>query len=108
MPTRKALDKILKGQGVTVQHVMEFDNIETVKRAVELDCGVAIVPEATIQQEVADEPWRRCRLKAITSGHWARFTARPKCCPRPSSSSLPCSKSQFERHGNASRQPPLL
>ena len=44
MPTRKALDKLLKGQGVTVEHVMEFDNIETVKRAVELDCGVAIVP----------------------------------------------------------------
>jgi DNA-binding transcriptional LysR family regulator len=55
IPTRKALDKVLKGQGVTVNHVMEFDNIETVKRAVELDCGVAIVPEATIRQEVADQ-----------------------------------------------------
>jgi DNA-binding transcriptional LysR family regulator len=55
MPTRKALDKTLRGQGVTVEHVMEFDNIETVKRAVELDCGVAIVPEATIRQEVADQ-----------------------------------------------------
>lgn len=53
MPTRKALDKLLKGQGVAVQHMMEFDNIETVKRAVELECGVAIVPEATVQQEVA-------------------------------------------------------
>jgi DNA-binding transcriptional LysR family regulator len=55
IPTRKALDKVLKGQGVTVEHVMEFDNIETVKRAVELDCGVAIVPETTIRQEVADQ-----------------------------------------------------
>jgi DNA-binding transcriptional LysR family regulator len=55
IPTRKALDKILKGQGVTVEHVMEFDNIETVKRAVELDCGVAIVPAATIRQEVANQ-----------------------------------------------------
>ena len=55
IPTRKALDKILKGQGVTVEHVMEFDNIETVKRAIELDCGVAIVPEATIRQEVASQ-----------------------------------------------------
>jgi DNA-binding transcriptional LysR family regulator len=54
MPTRKALDKLLRGQGATVQHAMEFDNIETVKRAVELDCGVAIVPEVTIRQEVAD------------------------------------------------------
>jgi DNA-binding transcriptional LysR family regulator len=31
---------------------MEFDNIETVKRAVELNCGVAIVPDATVKQEV--------------------------------------------------------
>ena len=55
IPTRKALDKVLKSQGVAVEHVMEFDNIETVKRAVELDCGVAIVPETTIRQEVADQ-----------------------------------------------------
>ena len=55
MPTRKALDKILRGQGVAVQHVMEFDNIETVKRALELNCGVAIVPETTIKQEVANQ-----------------------------------------------------
>jgi DNA-binding transcriptional LysR family regulator len=55
MPTRKALDKILRGQGVKVQHVMEFDNIETVKRAVELNCGVAIVPQATIKQEVTQQ-----------------------------------------------------
>jgi DNA-binding transcriptional LysR family regulator len=53
-PTRKALDKILRRQGVTVQHVMEFDNIETVKRAVELNCGVAVVPQATVRQEVAN------------------------------------------------------
>jgi DNA-binding transcriptional LysR family regulator len=31
---------------------MEFDNIETVKRAVEIDAGVAIVPSATVRQEV--------------------------------------------------------
>jgi DNA-binding transcriptional LysR family regulator len=78
IPTRKALDKLLKGQGVTVEHVMEFDNIETVKRAVELDCGVAIVPATTIRQEVT------------ISGRWRLFTARRKCCLRPLNSSLPC------------------
>jgi LysR family transcriptional regulator, transcriptional activator of the cysJI operon len=55
MPTRKALDKIFKDHGVTAQHVMEFDNIETAKRAVEIECGVAIVPEDTVRQEVADQ-----------------------------------------------------
>jgi DNA-binding transcriptional LysR family regulator len=53
IPTRRALDKILRENAVDVQHVMEFDNIETVKRAVEIDAGVAIVPQGTVVQEVA-------------------------------------------------------
>jgi len=52
IPTQKALDKIFREHGVTPQTVMEFDNVETIKRAVEIDSGVAIVPETTIQQEV--------------------------------------------------------
>lgn len=52
IPTRKALDKILREHGVSVNNVMEFDNIETVKRAVEIDAGISIVPQGTITQEV--------------------------------------------------------
>jgi DNA-binding transcriptional LysR family regulator len=55
IPTRRALDKILKDHAVQVRHVMEFDNIETVKRAVEIDAGVAIVPKGTVLQEVAKQ-----------------------------------------------------
>jgi LysR family transcriptional regulator, transcriptional activator of the cysJI operon len=55
IPTRKAVDRILKDHGVTVRNVMEFDNIETVKRAVEIDAGVSIVPQATVVQEVAKQ-----------------------------------------------------
>jgi len=55
IPTRRALDKILRENAVDVQHVMEFDNIETVKRAVEIDAGVAIVPQGTVVQEVAKQ-----------------------------------------------------
>lgn len=55
IPTRKALDRILKDHSVQVRHVMEFDNIETVKRAVEIDAGVAIVPQGTVVQEVAKQ-----------------------------------------------------
>jgi DNA-binding transcriptional LysR family regulator len=51
-PTRKALDKILREHGVEVKHVMEFDNVETVKRAVEIDAGISIVPEGTVIQEL--------------------------------------------------------
>jgi DNA-binding transcriptional LysR family regulator len=55
IPTRKVLDKIFKEHRVTVQQVMQFDNIETVKRAVEIDSGVAIVPQETISEEVATQ-----------------------------------------------------
>jgi LysR family transcriptional regulator, transcriptional activator of the cysJI operon len=52
IPTRRGIDKALREAGVTVQYVMEFDNIETVKRAVEIEAGVAIVPANTVVQEV--------------------------------------------------------
>jgi DNA-binding transcriptional LysR family regulator len=52
IPTRKALDKILRTHGVDVKHVMEFDNVETVKRAVEIDAGISIVPLGTVTQEI--------------------------------------------------------
>ena len=55
IPTRKAIDKILKDQGLHVATVMEFDNIETVKRAVEIDAGVSIVPQGTVLQEVSKQ-----------------------------------------------------
>jgi len=34
---------------------MEFDNIETVKRAVEIDAGISIVPQGTVTQEVSKQ-----------------------------------------------------
>jgi LysR family transcriptional regulator, transcriptional activator of the cysJI operon len=52
IPTRRAIDKVFKDQGVTLIPVMEFDNIETVKRAVEIDAGISIVPHNTIIQEI--------------------------------------------------------
>jgi LysR family transcriptional regulator, transcriptional activator of the cysJI operon len=54
IPTCKALDKIFKDHRVSIDQVMQFDNIETVKRAVEIESGVAIVPQETIGEEVAN------------------------------------------------------
>jgi DNA-binding transcriptional LysR family regulator len=51
-PTRKKTDEILKRNNIKVNIIMEFDNIELVKRAVEIDAGVAIVPEKTVETEV--------------------------------------------------------
>jgi LysR family transcriptional regulator, transcriptional activator of the cysJI operon len=88
MPTRKAIDKVLREHGATVQHAMEFDNIETVKRAVEIDAGIAIVPHNTVLQEVAngslaavklestalDRPWAvLCKSNKILSPAMKQF-----------------------------------
>ena len=43
----------MREKKVNLNPVMEFDNIETVKRAVEIGSGVAIVPEVTVAQEVS-------------------------------------------------------
>ena len=63
IPTRRAIDKILKEQGVEVQHVMEFDNIETVKRAAEIDAGISIVPHGTITQEITKQTLAEVRIE---------------------------------------------
>ncbi len=51
-PTRGWIDNILERYNVVIQPVMEFDNVETIKRAVEINAGLSIVPEITILQEV--------------------------------------------------------
>ncbi|MGB9602090.1 MAG: LysR family transcriptional regulator [Limisphaerales bacterium] len=65
IPTRRATDRILRENDVNVQIVMEFDNIETVKRAVEIDMGVAIVPESTITQEIAKQTLAAVKISDI-------------------------------------------
>ncbi|PYS82311.1 MAG: LysR family transcriptional regulator [Acidobacteria bacterium] len=69
IPTRRATDKILRAHGVTVQRAAEFDNIETIKRAVEVGLGAAIVPRPSVLDEqrsgrlavvtLAEPEWRR-------------------------------------------------
>jgi LysR family transcriptional regulator, transcriptional activator of the cysJI operon len=51
-PTRAWIDGILERYNIVVRPVMEFDNIETVKRAVEINAGVSILPQTAILQEV--------------------------------------------------------
>lgn len=54
VPTRIWIDDILHHHNVVIQPIMEFDNIETIKRAVEINAGVSILPENTISQEVSN------------------------------------------------------
>jgi DNA-binding transcriptional LysR family regulator len=48
---QKAIDRFLRRHGVQVETALEFDNIENIKRAVEIPTGVAILPEPTLAQE---------------------------------------------------------
>ncbi|QDT17650.1 LysR family transcriptional regulator [Alienimonas californiensis] len=50
---RRQSDRWLKSVGVDPEISYEFDNLETVKRAVEAGAGVALVPEPTIRREVS-------------------------------------------------------
>lgn len=52
IPTRRGIDKVLQEKRVEVNYVMELDNVETIKRAVETQLGVAIVPKNAVAQEV--------------------------------------------------------
>ena len=52
LPARREIDKFLRRYDVEVDIAAEFDNIETIKQAVDEDAGVAILPEPTLRREV--------------------------------------------------------
>ena len=54
LPTRNWIDQLLLRYNVAVKPVMEFDNVETIKRVVEINAGVSIMPQTTIQNEIAN------------------------------------------------------
>lgn len=53
VPTRDWIDSIFQRYNVVIMPAMEFDNIETVKRAVEINSGVSILPRTALSQELA-------------------------------------------------------
>jgi DNA-binding transcriptional LysR family regulator len=53
LPIRREIDRVLAAHRVEVDVVMEFDNVETIKRAIEIDAGVGVLPEPTVAREVA-------------------------------------------------------
>jgi DNA-binding transcriptional LysR family regulator len=52
MASQRALDRIFQEHKVQVRTVMEFNNIETIKRSVEIEAGVSIVPLLSVQKEI--------------------------------------------------------
>jgi DNA-binding transcriptional LysR family regulator len=64
---RRQVDRFLRQQGVSVEVALEFDNIENIKKGLEITGGVALLPEPTLRQEVeagllAARPLAGCRF----------------------------------------------
>ena len=53
-PTRIWIDNIFERYNIVLRPAMEFDNVETIKRAVEINSGISILPQTVILQEVND------------------------------------------------------
>ncbi len=49
---RQAIDRFLRRNNVQVEVVLEFDNIENIKRAVEIPSGISVLPEPSLTREV--------------------------------------------------------
>ncbi|MBI2167019.1 MAG: LysR family transcriptional regulator [Candidatus Omnitrophica bacterium] len=60
IPTRETVDQTLEQRGIKVQVRMSNENIDTLKRAVEVGLGISIVPSKTITEEV-----RKGTLKSV-------------------------------------------
>lgn len=63
LPIRREIDKFLRKNGVHARVALEFDNVETIKRAVEVPSGVAILPEPTTAGEVRAGTLRTVRFR---------------------------------------------
>jgi DNA-binding transcriptional LysR family regulator len=50
---RDEIDRVLALDDVVVNVALEFDNIETIKRAVEIGSGVSLLPEPTVERELS-------------------------------------------------------
>jgi DNA-binding transcriptional LysR family regulator len=62
---RRVTDKLLKRHKVAVNIVHEFDNIENVKRAVEIGLGVSLLPLDTLRRELEFGALRTARLSGV-------------------------------------------
>jgi LysR family transcriptional regulator, transcriptional activator of the cysJI operon len=51
IPTRKAIDALLQQEGVRVDMRMECDNIEILKKMVEVGLGISLVPHLSVREE---------------------------------------------------------
>src|SRR5262249_32852835 len=89
---RRDIDKFFRHHDVQVRIALEFDNIENIKRAVEIPAGVAILPEPTLAREVEAGSLAAVRIDGQDPSH--RLT-RPLAILRRRSHQLSSTASRF-------------
>lgn len=65
---RDELDRAFVSRDIVVDIALEFDNIETIKRAIEIGTGVSLLPEPTVAREVAAGSLVKVPLKVLLGG----------------------------------------
>jgi len=60
---RREIDRFLKQHGIGVDVILEFDNIEAIKTAVEVGSGISILPQPTFDREVKTKTLVSVRLR---------------------------------------------
>lgn len=84
IPTREATDSLLKAHDIAVDLRMTNDNIYTLKKSVEADIGVSIVPSSAVEEEVLNGSLKRLRIKAVnTQRELAMVKLKKKKTNRP-------------------------
>src|SRR3954447_6053220 len=89
---RRAIDRFLRHHDVQIRVALEFDNIENIKRAVEIPAGVTILPEPTVAREVKAGTLAAVRIDGQDPSH--RLT-RPLAILRRRSQQLGLTASRF-------------
>jgi len=64
LPTRKAIDTIFEQSGTAVERIMELDNVEFLKKAVQIEDAVSIVPQSAVFAEVEGGLLSAAKLEA--------------------------------------------
>jgi DNA-binding transcriptional LysR family regulator len=75
---RREIDRAFKKRHVSVEVVSEFDNIETIKQALEISEAVSILPRASIEREVERGTLVEIRLEGIKLMRTVGFVVRRK------------------------------
>ena len=65
--TRTLLEERLRDQGIVLQKVLDFGNLEGVKHAVEAGLGISIQARSVVQREVASGSLRALKLAGINA-----------------------------------------